>query len=87
MHGRGKSDSAILATNKAGRPAAEPVGRRVGTEGNAEQPSSRRAQDRESVSQALSRVLQAADRFAVKHPRWEPSHRIGPARIYARGAQ
>ncbi len=26
-------------------------------------------------------------RFAVKHPRWEPSARIGPARIYAGGAQ
>jgi hypothetical protein len=27
------------------------------------------------------------DRFAVKHPRWEPSARIGPARICAGGAQ
>ena len=26
-------------------------------------------------------------RFAVKHPRWEPSALIGPARIYAGGAQ
>jgi hypothetical protein len=26
-------------------------------------------------------------RFAVKHPRWEPSARIGPARICAGGAQ
>ncbi len=28
-----------------------------------------------------------SDRFAVKHPRWEPSARIGLARIYAGGAQ
>ncbi len=27
------------------------------------------------------------DRFAVKHPRWEPSARIGPARICAGGVQ
>ena len=27
------------------------------------------------------------DRFAVKRPRWEPSARIGPARICAGGAQ
>ena len=63
MHGREKSDSAIVAmkpTNKAGRPAAEPVERRAGTEGNAGQQSTRRAQNRESVSQALDRVRQAA---------------------------
>src|SRR5437868_3009783 len=36
MHGREKSDPAIVATkpaNKAGRPAAEPVERRAGAEG------------------------------------------------------
>ena len=63
MHGREKSDPAIVAmkpTNKAGRPAAEPVERRAGAEGNADQQSTRRAQDRESVSQALDRVRQAA---------------------------
>jgi RNA-directed DNA polymerase len=63
MHGGEKSDSAIVArkpTNKAGRPVAEPVERRAETEGNADQQSTRRAQDRESVSQALSRVRQAA---------------------------
>ena len=40
MHGREKSDSAIVAmkpTNKAGRPAAEPVEPRAGTKGNASQ--------------------------------------------------
>ena len=63
MHGHEKSDPAIVArkpTNKAGRPAAEPVERRAGAEGNAGQQRTRRAQDRESVSQALDRVRQAA---------------------------
>ena len=63
MHGREKSDSAIVAmrpTNNAGRPAAEAVERRAGAEGNADQQSTRRAQDRESVSQALGRVPEAA---------------------------
>ena len=59
MHGPGKSDSAIVArkpTNKAGQPAAEPVERRAGAEGNAGQQSTCRAQNRESVSQALERI-------------------------------
>jgi group II intron reverse transcriptase/maturase len=63
MHGREKSDSAIVAvkpTNKAGQLAAEPVEPRAGAKGNADQQSTRRAQDRESVSQALARVRQAA---------------------------
>jgi len=40
MHGRGKSDLAIVAvklTNKAERSAAEPVEPRAGTKGNADQ--------------------------------------------------
>ena len=63
MHERGKSASAIVAakpTNKAGRPAAEPVERRAGTKGNADQQSTRRAQDRESVSIALDRIREVA---------------------------
>ena len=63
MHGREKSDPAIVArkpTNAAGRPAAEPVERRAGAEGNADQRRTRRAQDRASVSQALGRVRHAA---------------------------
>ena len=62
-HGHEKSDPAIVATkptNEAGQLAAEPAERRAGTEGNADQQSTRRAQDRESVSQALDRVRQAA---------------------------
>jgi RNA-directed DNA polymerase len=63
MHGREKSGSAIVAAkpaNKAERSAAEPVERRVGAEGNAGQHSTRRTQNRASVSQALERIRQAA---------------------------
>src|SRR5690348_6656221 len=63
MHGRERSDPAIVArksANVAGRPAAEPVERRAGAEGNADQRRTRRAQDRASVSQALGRVRRAA---------------------------
>src|SRR3984957_3942324 len=63
MHERGKSDSAVGATkpaNKAERSAAELVEQRAGTKGNADQQSTCRAQDRESVSQALGRIRQAA---------------------------
>jgi len=63
MHGRGKSDSAIVAAkpaNNAERSAAEPVEPRAETEGNADQQSTRRAQSRVSVSQALERIRQVA---------------------------
>jgi RNA-directed DNA polymerase len=69
MHGGEKSDSAIVAmksANKVGLPTAEQAERRAGAEGNAAQQSTRRAQDRESVSQALDRIRQAA-----KHRRKE----------------
>ena len=64
MHGREKSDSAIIAvkpTNNAVPTAAEPVVEpRAGAKGNASQQSTHRTQRRESVSQALERVRQAA---------------------------
>ena len=63
MHGREKSDSAIVAmkpANKAGQPAAEWVERRAGTEGNRVEPRTRRTPSRESVPQGLDRVRQAA---------------------------
>src|SRR3989442_5341064 len=63
MHGRGKSDAAIVAgkpTNKAERSAAEPVEPRAVAKGNANQQSTCRAQSRASVSQALERIRQAA---------------------------
>src|SRR5437762_3086095 len=63
MHGREKSDSAIGArkpTNKAVPTAAEPVERRVGAKGNANQQSTDRAQSRATVSQALERIRKVA---------------------------
>jgi len=63
MHESEKSDSVVVAgkpTNKTARAVAEPVEPRTGTKGNVGQQSTRRAQDRESVSQALERVRQAA---------------------------
>ena len=63
MHGRGKSDSAIVAgksANKAERLAAEPTERRAGAKGNVDQQITCGAQSRESVSQALGRIRQAS---------------------------
>src|ERR1022692_2758960 len=63
MHEPEKSHSVVVAakpTNKAERSVAEPVEPRTGTKENGGQQSTRRAQDRESVSQALERVRQAA---------------------------
>src|SRR5215470_7017116 len=62
MHDSEKSDSAIVAVkppNKAGLPAAEAVERRAGAKGNADQQSTHRT-SRKRVTQALSRVRQAA---------------------------
>ena len=58
MHGRGKSDFAIVAVklaNKAERSAAE-LEPRAETKGNAGQQSTCRAQSRVSVSRALERI-------------------------------
>jgi RNA-directed DNA polymerase len=63
MHGRGKSDSAVVAgksVNKAEQSAAELMERRAGAKGNADQQTTRRAQNRESVSQALERIRKVA---------------------------
>ena len=52
MNERGKSDPGIVAVkpaNKAEQSAAESVEPRAGAKGNADQQSTRRAQDRESV--------------------------------------
>jgi len=62
-HGREKSDSAIVAgkpTNNVERSTTVPAEPRAEAEGNASQQSTCRAQDRESVSQALERIRQAA---------------------------
>src|ERR1700730_5502526 len=63
MHGREKSDSAIVAvkpTNKAVPTAAEPAAPRAGAKGTARQQSTHRTQGRKRVAQALERVRQAA---------------------------
>src|SRR5712671_5871305 len=63
MHGRGKSDSAIVAVkpaNKAEQSAAEPVEPRAEAKGKAGQHSTCRAQSRESVSQGLERIRKVA---------------------------
>ena len=63
MHGREKSDPAIVAgkpTNKVASATAEPVEPRAGAERNAGQQSTRRTQGRECVSHGLDRVRQAA---------------------------
>ncbi len=62
-YGREKSDPAIVAvkpSNDAGSPAEEGVEPRAGTEGNAAEDRTRRAQHRESVSQGLDRVRHVA---------------------------
>jgi hypothetical protein len=59
MNGSEESDPAIVArkpANKAEQSAAELVERRAGAEGNAGRQSTRRAQNRVSVTQALDRV-------------------------------
>ncbi|XGA65918.1 group II intron reverse transcriptase/maturase [Duganella sp. BuS-21] len=63
MNGQEKSDSPIVATkltNKAGQPVAEPVEPRGGAKGNTDWQPTRRTQSRESVSQRLDRVREAA---------------------------
>ena len=73
MHGHEKSDSVVVAVKLANKAeeataersagesyAAESVERRAGAKGNADQQSTRRAQERESVSQALGRIRQVS---------------------------
>jgi len=82
-HEHGKSASAIVAgkpTNKTERSVAEPVERRAGTKGNADQQSTRRAQDRGSVSQALDRVRQVA-RQRKKERFTSLLHHVDPAML------
>jgi hypothetical protein len=78
MHGREKSDSAIVAgkpTNKAVSTAAEPVERRAEAKGNASQQSTRRTQSRVSVSHTLERIRQTVTKNAL------PSHTQGGSRM------
>ena len=68
MNGMEKSDSVIVAVKPAnkGTPVpAEPMEPRTGPKGNLESQSTRRTQDRESVSQAADRIRQ----FVQREPR------------------
>ena len=101
MHGHEKSDPAIVAKKPANKAeqlsaersgvepnAAEPVERRAGTKGNADQQSTHRTQGRRSVAQALERIRKvASSHFAVTHPRWEPDAGKPHVRIWAGGAR
>jgi len=92
MHGHEKSDPAVVAmkpANGAGKPGTERVERRAGAEGNANQQSTHRAQNRGSVSQALERVRQCcrSARALPSHPRWEPYAGKPHVRFCAGGAQ
>src|SRR6266404_2326416 len=83
MHGPEASDSVIVAikpTNKAEQSVVEPVEPRTETKGNADQQSTRRAQDRASVSQALERVRQAA-RQRKKERFTSLLHHVDPAML------
>ena len=92
MCGHEKSDPAIVVmkpANEAGKPGEEWVERRAGAEGNASQQSTRRAQNRDRVPEALERVRQTASErsLAVIHPRWEPYAGKPHVRFCAGGAQ
>src|ERR1700736_1978172 len=83
MHGPEESDSVIVAvkpTNKAEQSVAEPVEPRTETKGNADQQSTRRAQDRASVSQALERVREEA-RQRKKERFTSLMHHVDPAML------
>jgi len=71
MNGMEKSDSAIVAVKSANKGAsapAEPVEPRAGPEGNPGGQSTRRTQDRESVSQAANRIRQFVQRERKVRP-------------------
>src|SRR5260370_4807411 len=83
MHEPEKSDAVVVAVkpaNKAERSAAEPAEPRATTKGNAGQQSTRRAQDRASVSQAMERVRQAA-RQGKKERFTSLLHHVDPAML------
>jgi RNA-directed DNA polymerase len=85
MHGRGKSDEAIVAmkpANNAERSAAEPVEPRAEAKGNASQQSTGRMQSRGTVTQALERIRQAA-RQRRKERFTALLHHIGIDRLVA----
>ena len=85
MHGRGKSDEAIVAMNPANEAepsATEPVERRAEAEGNAGQQSTFRARSREDASQALERIRKAARERKRKEEKFiSLLHHVDAARL------
>jgi RNA-directed DNA polymerase len=83
MNGQEKSGLAIVAgkpANEAERSGSEPGEARAGAEGNAAQPSTRRTQDRGSVTEGLERVRQAA-RQRKKERFTALLHHVNPDRL------
>src|SRR5690349_19456868 len=82
MHGRGKSDEAIVAmkqTNQTAQAGREPVERRAEAKGNAGQTNTRQTQSRESVTQGLERIREVAkakekERFTALFHHVSPEH-------------
>ena len=75
MNKRGKSDPAIVAAkpaNKAEPSATEPLERRAGTKGNADQQRMGRTQSRETMSQVLARIRQTAEQDSTAVCRHTP---------------
>ena len=65
VHGMKKSDEAVVpmkAANKGAKAPAELLEGRASTKGNSQDQSTYRTQGRESVSQAVERIRQAATR-------------------------
>ena len=87
MYGHEKSDPAIVAekpANKAERSAAKLVERRAGTEGMANQLSTRRTLSRVSVTLDVGSSTASNCR---RHPRWEPYAGKPHVRICAGGRE
>jgi len=75
MHGRGKSDEAIVAlkpANKAERSAAEQVERRAEAKGNVCQRSRAGLSTGLGVLPSLARIRTIASAMARLDPRWKP---------------
>ena len=90
MHGRGKSEAAVVAVklaNEAESSAEESAEPRAATKGNASQRSTRRAQYRVSVTQEPERIRNAAPAAGRLDPRWEPYAGKPHVRIYAGGTR
>jgi RNA-directed DNA polymerase len=82
MHGRGKSDEAIVAlklANQTAQAGREPVERRAEAKGNASRTSTRQTQSRGSVTQGLARIREVArakekERFTALFHHLSPEH-------------